>query len=376
MLKAFRRTFSKTSFVKAKPKLVDKNFALKNFIGPLIALVGRPNVGKSSLFNRLAGKEVAIVHKTAGVTRDRKLGQGYLSDLKFIMVDTPGFCELSHKEKQDLKNVRNAMVRQSELALKNAQMALFVVDSSDGLTADDYSFCKWLRSQNLNKNLKNNIILVANKADGKNKNSFADDVYSLEMGEPTYVSAKHNEGMADLYKTLQPKIDKINQSEKIYNIVDAFDLNKFSQMVKEKDPLLKSDKNKSLQFAIIGRPNVGKSTLANAILKNSDISEQRTEFSREDRVVTSPVPGTTRDSISINLVFRNRFFKLIDTAGLVGPGRMSWKSLEREVSASMDDTLKSVQFANVVCLVLNIGENTIAQCFSANIDKILIHFSK
>ncbi|MES1920105.1 hypothetical protein MHBO_001822 [Bonamia ostreae] len=181
------------------------------------------------------------------------------------------------------------------------------------------------------------------------------------MGEPTYVSAKHNEGMADLYKTLQPKIDKINQSEKIYNIVDAFDLNKFSQMVKEKDPLLKSDKNKSLQFAIIGRPNVGKSTLANAILKNSDISEQRTEFSREDRVVTSPVPGTTRDSISINLVFRNRFFKLIDTAGLVGPGRMSWKSLEREVSASMDDTLKSVQFANVVCLVLNIGENTIAQ---------------
>ncbi|OQW79376.1 MAG: ribosome biogenesis GTPase Der [Proteobacteria bacterium ST_bin14] len=276
---------------------------------PVVAIIGRPNVGKSTLFNRLVGKKLALVDDRPGVTRDRREGDAHLIGLDFRIIDTAGY------EDEDPASLPGRMRQQTEAAVKMADVALFLIDARVGLVPLDEEIARWLRGSTTP------IVLVANKAEGRAGEAGVLDSLSLGLGDPVQLSAEHGEGLGDLFEALFPHLDgKSIEDEEI-----------------EED----DNPNAVLKLAIVGRPNAGKSTLINRILG-------------EDRLITGPEAGITRDSIAIDWEWHDpaggvRPVRLIDTAGMRKRANVQDK-LEK---LSVADALHAIDFAEVVVLLLD-----------------------
>jgi GTP-binding protein len=277
-----------------------------------VAIIGRPNVGKSTLFNRLVGQRVALVDDEPGVTRDRREGEANLFGLAFRVVDTAGL-----EERFDA-SLEGRMRAQTEMALEEADLALLVFDVRAGITALDEHFAKWLRRSGTP------VALVANKCEGREAEAGLGEAYALGLGQAIPISAEHGIGMSDLY-------DAVAAVAMPAAAAVAAGLEGGEEGPDEAPGVL--------QLAIVGRPNVGKSTLVNKLLG-------------EERLLTGPEAGITRDSISIDWTFRGRALRLVDTAGLRRKARVVEK-LER---LSTQDTLRSIRFAHVVVLLLDVEE--------------------
>jgi GTP-binding protein len=276
---------------------------------PRVAIVGRPNVGKSTLFNRLVGRKLALVDDTPGVTRDRREGLAKLFDMEFTIIDTAGF------EDADAATLAGRMRQQTDAAVGDADVALLVFDARAGVTPLDKHFADWLRRRGTP------LILVANKAEGRSGELGIAESYALGLGDPIQISAEHGEGMADLFEALIPYVDAPPE-------VDEDEEAEEGEFVEVPEGPLK--------LAIVGRPNAGKSTLINTLLG-------------EDRLVTGPEAGITRDSIAIPWEYHGLPVRLIDTAGLRKRAKVNDK-LERMSAA---DTKLAIDFAEVVVLLLD-----------------------
>jgi GTP-binding protein len=274
-----------------------------------LAIVGRPNVGKSTLFNRLVGKRLALVDDQPGVTRDLREGEARLGDLRFTAVDTAGL------EEADPESLQGRMRRLTERAAAEADVVLFVIDARAGVTPQDQVFADILRRRG------GRVLLGANKAEGRAGLSGAMEAYSLGLGDPIPFSAEHGEGMEALYAALQP-------------IADTFDA------AAAEEDAAGEDAAKPVQIAVMGRPNAGKSTLVNAILG-------------EDRLLTGPEAGITRDAIGLDVDWGGRRFRIFDTAGMRKKARVQEK-LER---LSVADALRAIRFAEVVVLLLDVASS-------------------
>jgi GTPase len=275
-----------------------------------IAIIGRPNVGKSTLFNRLVGQKLALVDDKPGVTRDRREGEGRLGDLEFTLIDTAGLDEGAKG------SLTARMQEQTEVAIALADALMFVVDARAGLTPNDRAFADFARRAN------KPVVLVANKSEGKQGDAGAMEAYALGLGEPIQISAEHGEGLSDLYDALRALMpEPVEQPEEFDDddIVELEDLSK-----------------RPIRVAIVGRPNAGKSTLINHLLG-------------EERLLTSAEAGTTRDSISVEISWQGRDFRVFDTAGLRRRSRIEEK-LEK---LSVADALRAVRFAEVVVLMMD-----------------------
>lgn len=276
---------------------------------PVVAIIGRPNVGKSTLFNRLVGKRLALVDDRPGVTRDRREGEASLLGLEFRVIDTAGF------EDEDPQSLPGRMRAQTEAAVREADVALFLVDARAGVTPLDEEVARWLRASDTP------IVLVANKAEGRAGEAGVVESMALGLGDPVQLSAEHGEGIADLFEALLPHIDREDEAPEAEDDAD--------------------NPNAPLKLAIVGRPNAGKSTLINKILG-------------QDRLITGPEAGITRDSIAIDWMWTSpegveRPVRLIDTAGMRKKARVQDK-LEK---LSVADALRAVDFAEVVVLLLD-----------------------
>ncbi|HEY0960058.1 MAG TPA: ribosome biogenesis GTPase Der [Novosphingobium sp.] len=279
---------------------------------PQVIIIGRPNVGKSTLFNRLVGKKLALVDDQPGVTRDRRFGEATLLGLDFTIVDTAGW------EDDDPHSLPGRMRAQTEASLQGADVALFVVDARAGVTPLDEEIARWLRQSTVP------VVLIANKAEGRAGDGGLFEAFSLGFGEPVALSAEHGEGMGDLFEALLPHLDDKQPTED-------------EEADREDDNL-----SGPLKLAIVGRPNAGKSTLIN-------------RFLGEDRLLTGPEAGITRDSIAIDWNWTDpkggdeRQVRLIDTAGMRKKARVTEK-LEK---LSVADARRAVDFAEVVVLLLD-----------------------
>ncbi len=286
-----------------------------------VAIVGRPNVGKSTLFNRLAGKKLAIVDDRPGVTRDRKEALGSLGDLNLKLIDTAGF-EDSHG-----KTLEARMRQQTNRAIEQADVALFLIDSRTGITPLDEFFANWLRGRKIP------VILVANKCEGKAGLGGLYEAYGLGLGNPIALSSEHGEGFEELYQMLRPIVDSRSELE-IETLKDVNDVGDLDEYTGE----LESDETsqRPLQMAIVGRPNVGKSTLVNRLIG-------------EERMLTGPEAGITRDAISIEWSHAGRRVRLVDTAGL----RRKSKVTDKVETLSAEDSHRAIQYAHLVVLLLD-----------------------
>ncbi|WP_375197105.1 ribosome biogenesis GTPase Der [Sphingobium sp.] len=278
---------------------------------PTVAIVGRPNVGKSTLFNRLVGKKLALVDDQPGVTRDRREGQANLLGVDFTIIDTAGY------EDEDPQTLPGRMRMQTQAAVENADVALFVVDARAGITPLDEEIARWLREGDAP------VVLMANKAEGKAGDDGVMEAFSLGLGDPIPFSAEHGQGLADLFQALLPYIDREVEEEEETELGEA-DL--------EAAPL---------KLAIVGRPNAGKSTLINRLLG-------------ENRLLTGPEAGITRDSIAVDWQWtapdgQERPVRLIDTAGM----RKRAKVQDKLEKLAVSDGLNAVNFAEVVVLLLD-----------------------
>ena len=284
---------------------------------PQVIIIGRPNVGKSTLFNRLVGKKLALVDDQPGVTRDRRFGEAHLLGLDFTIVDTAGW------EDEDAATLSGRMRQQTEASLKGADVALFVIDARAGLTPLDEEIGRYLRQQ-----AEVPVVLVANKAEGKAGDGGLYEAFSLGFGEPVALSAEHGQGLADLFEALRPHLeDEAEDGAPAEDDADADDEEAAAG---------------PLKLAIVGRPNAGKSTLINALLG-------------EDRLLTGPEAGITRDSIAVDWLWTDpasgeaREVRLIDTAGMRKKARVTEK-LEKLAVA---DARHAIDFAEVVVLLLD-----------------------
>ncbi len=273
-----------------------------------VAIMGRPNVGKSTLFNRLCGGRQALVDSTPGVTRDRREGNARLGDLEFTVIDTAGL------EETVPEGMERRMQDQSAHALDDANVALLLFDARAGLTPMDRHFADWVRRS------KTPVVLVANKCEQGSGEVGILESFELGLGEPVAVSAEHGEGLVDLFEAL-----KEYGEEEEPNAGD--------------EPAEEEQVDGELRLAIVGRPNVGKSTLVNRLIG-------------EERVITGPEPGVTRDAISVQWSWQGRKIRLVDTAGMRRRSRIQEK-LEK---LSVGDSLRAIRFAEVVVLVLDAGE--------------------
>jgi GTPase len=264
-----------------------------------VAILGRPNVGKSTLFNRLVGRRLALVDDTPGLTRDRREGDGRIADLGFRVIDTAGLEEAAPA------SLEGRMRAHTERALAAADVALLVIDAREGVTEPDRHFAGWLRRSG------KPVVLVANKTEGRATLPGVGEAYRLGLGDPVPISAEHGEGLAELYERLRP-----------------FAVDRPSDAAVEHE--------KPLQLAIVGRPNVGKSTLANRLIG-------------EDRLLTGPEAGITRDAIAVDWAWHERPIRLVDTAGLRRRPRVEGKLEE----LSVGDALRAIRFAETVILVLD-----------------------
>lgn len=268
-----------------------------------IAIIGRPNVGKSTLFNRLIGKQKAIVDETAGTTRDWRDEVTSIMEQKFRLIDTAGL------EKAETGKLQAAMLKSTESAAEQADILLFTVDAHIGITPIDQYFIRWLRKQD------KPVILVANKCE--RKAASVDELFKLGFGEPIAISAEHNLGMIELYE----KIDEVAGSAEPIDEVENEN---------EKAPI---------QIAIIGRPNAGKSTIINKMIG-------------QNRVITNEVAGTTRDSIHIDWNYKDHALRLVDTAGM----RKKSHITEKLETVSVKDSLNAIKYAQIVMLVMDATE--------------------
>ncbi|WP_159950507.1 ribosome biogenesis GTPase Der [Rhizobium sp. 18065] len=288
-----------------------------------VAIVGRPNVGKSTLFNRLVGKKLALVDDTPGVTRDRRPGDAKLVDLRFTIIDTAGL------EETGPDTLEGRMRAQTELAIDDADLTLFVVDAKFGLTPLDKTFGELLRRRG------KPVVLVANKSEAKGSDGGFYDAYTLGLGEPVPISAEHGQGMIDLRDAIVEAIgEDVAFPEEIDEPETDVDLRGEEDFDDDYEP--EYDDSKPLRVAIIGRPNAGKSTLIN-------------RFLGEDRLLTGPEAGITRDSISVEWDWRGRMIKMFDTAGMRKKARVQEK-LEK---LSVADALRSIRFAETVVIVFD-----------------------
>jgi len=286
-----------------------------------LAILGRPNVGKSTLFNRLCRLRTALVDATPGVTRDRRYGDARLGDLAFRLVDTAGLEDAAPG------TIEAAMREQTDRALAEADAALMVIDARAGVTPIDRHFADWLRRA------EKPVILVANKCEGALGEAGVMEAWELGLGEPVAISAEHGEGMAGLHAVLAPLVDAAAARDA--RAADAA-VGPGGSEEPEEGAEGEEGEDKELLLAIVGRPNVGKSTLLNRLVG-------------EARVITGPEPGVTRDAISVAWEWQGRPIRLIDTAGLRRRGRIQEK-LEK---LSVGDTLRAIRFAHVAVLVMD-----------------------
>ena len=287
-----------------------------------LAIVGRPNVGKSTLFNRLVGKRLALVDDQPGVTRDLREGAARLADLRFTVIDTAGLEEVTDD------SLQGRMRRLTERAVDMADSCLFMVDARVGITPSDMVFADILRKRSAH------VILAANKAEGAAADAGVLEAYSLGLGEPIRLSAEHGEGLNDLYTQLMPLADQF--AERALEASPEVDVT-----LDEDDGDMEADipmptDNKPLQVAVGGRPNAGKSTLSNQILG-------------EDRLLTGPEAGITRDAISLRTDWGDVPMRIFDTAGM----RKKAKVQEKLEKLSVSDGLRAVKFAEVVVVLLD-----------------------
>jgi GTP-binding protein len=290
-----------------------------------VAIVGRPNVGKSTLFNRLVGKKLALVDDTPGVTRDRRPGDAKLLDLRFTIIDTAGL------EEAGPDTLEGRMRAQTEMAIGEADLTLFVVDAKFGLTPLDKTFGELLRRSG------KPVVLVANKSEAKGSDGGFYDAFTLGLGDPVPISAEHGEGMLDLRDAIVAAIgEDVAYPEDEDEAETDIDVHASAGADEDDDVEPEYDDTKPLRVAIIGRPNAGKSTLIN-------------RFLGEDRLLTGPEAGITRDSISVEWDWRGRTIKMFDTAGMRKKARVQEK-LEK---LSVADSLRSIRFAETVVIVFD-----------------------
>jgi GTPase len=280
-----------------------------------IAIVGRPNVGKSTLFNRLAGRRLALVDPTPGLTRDRKETETTIFDEPVILIDTAGL------EEADAGSITSRMRDQTLKGVADADLVLFLVDARAGVTPLDRSFAELVRDKG------RPVLPVANKCEGKSGESGYYETFSLGLGEPVAISAEHGEGISDLQMEILARL-KADGGE----MLPEYDPDAEEDDVRKITP----GKIKPVRIAVVGRPNAGKSTLVNAMIG-------------EERLITGPEPGTTRDSIAVDLKHKGVQLKLFDTAGL----RKRAKITETVEKLAVGDTLNAVRFAEVVILLVD-----------------------
>ncbi len=272
-----------------------------------IAIIGRPNVGKSTLFNRLVGKRLALVDDRPGVTRDRREGQARLGDLDFTAIDTAGL------EAATPESLAGRMLAQTRAAIEQADAVLFMIDARAGLVPDDRGFAELVRKSG------KPTILLANKSEGKAAESGRLEAYALGLGDPLPISAEHGEGLSELYDALCAALPEATAAPAV------------DEEEEESDGT-----PRSIRVAVVGRPNSGKSTLINRLLG-------------EDRLLTGPEAGITRDAIAVKLQWQGRAFRLYDTAGM----RRRPKIQEKLEKLSVADTINAIKFAEVVVLLMD-----------------------
>lgn len=282
---------------------------------PTVAIVGRPNVGKSTLFNRLVGKKLALVDDRPGVTRDRREGEARLLGLEFRVIDTAGY------EDEDAHTLPGRMRAQTEAAVRDADVALFLIDGREGVTPLDAEIARWLRAG------RTPVVVVANKAESRAAEAGILDAYRLGLGDPVPLSAEHGEGVVDLFEALRPLVER--EAEEESAVEEATD--------------------SPLKLAIMGRPNAGKSTLVNRMLG-------------EERLITGPEAGITRDAITLDWEWRAKDgtthpVRIVDTAGL----RKRAKITDKLEKLSGADARRAMEHAEVVILLLDATRGLEAQ---------------
>lgn len=292
-----------------------------------LAIVGRPNVGKSTLFNRLVGKRLALVDDQPGVTRDLREGDGRLGPLRFVVIDSAGL------EMAEDDSLQGRMRRLTERAVDEADICLFVIDARVGVTAADEYFADILRKR------AKHVILAANKAEGRAGEAGAMEAFGLGLGEPLRISAEHGEGMDDLYRVLAPLAEEVEAARPAPIMPETdVELSDEAAETGEGAEDWRPSAARPLQLAVIGRPNAGKSTLINKIIG-------------EDRLLTGPEAGITRDSISVTTDFMGTPMRIFDTAGM----RKKAKVTDKVEKLSVADGLRAVRFAEVVVVLLDVA---------------------
>jgi GTPase len=290
------------------------------------AIIGRPNVGKSTLFNRLAGRKLALVDDTPGVTRDRRVHAARLYDLEFEVIDTAGFEDAAPE------SLPGRMRAQTEIAIRDADLVLFVIDAKSGLLPDDKTFAQIVRRSG------KPVVVVANKAEARGAGAGLLEAWELGLGEPVPISAEHGEGLPDLREAIIAALgeqralgedEEAPADEAVSDVLIGEDVDPDAE-----EPAY--DTSKPLRVAVVGRPNAGKSTLINALIG-------------EDRMLTGPEAGITRDSISVDWDWQGRRIRLFDTAGM----RRKAKVQEKLEKLSVADALRAIRFAEVVIIVLD-----------------------
>lgn len=319
-----------------------------------IAIVGRPNVGKSTLFNRLVGKKIAIVDDQPGVTRDRKHAEGRLASLRLTLIDTAGFEDVTDG------SLEARMRAQTEAAIAEAELALFLFDAREGVTPIDERFAEVLRKADIP------VVLAGNKAEGNAAQVGLAEGWALGLGEPVGISGEHGEGLSDLYSAIRDVLgdvafeaalaetDDDGETDTRDDILDklvhidvedtALSDEALVKLINEADAdLVENDttgiREKPIKLAIVGRPNAGKSTLINTLLES-------------DRLLTGPEAGITRDSVAIDWEWEGRHVRLVDTAGL----RKRAKVQERLERLSTGETVRSLKYADIVALVMDASD--------------------
>ncbi|MBY0558631.1 ribosome biogenesis GTPase Der [Hyphomicrobium sp.] len=284
---------------------------------PVVAIVGRPNVGKSTLFNRLTGTRAALVSDLPGLTRDRRDGVAELFGREIRLVDTAGL------EEAQRGSIADRMRKQSEQAIATADLILFVIDARAGVTGSDKEFARIARQSG------KPVVLVANKAEGHKGTDGVLDAFSLGLGAPIAISAEHGEGIGDL-------ADDVLNALGLKPAPAARKRRSGDTAADDEKPAEEPEREKRIRVAIVGRPNAGKSTLVNALLG-------------EDRMITGPEPGLTRDSVSSDFEYKGQAIRLFDTAGL----RRKAKITETAEKLSASDAVRSIRFAEVVVLLID-----------------------